>query len=173
MNDRRRKIQYELAFAGEDRGEAPNVSGEGTESFAAKRRAESPAVDEQLMEEVCGRENCQRALARVKANKGSPGIDGMTVGELPGFLKQQWPVIREQLRSGAYEPQPVKRVEIPKPDGGVRKPGIPTVLDRFVTAGGAAGSAKQVGPDVLRTQPRVSPRKIGASGGSEGTAVYG
>src|SRR5256886_198287 len=108
------------------------ASVEGTEALAAKCRSESPAIGEQLMEEVCERENCKQALARVKANKGSPGVDGMTVGELPGYLKQHWPVIREQLMSGAYVPQPVKRVEIPKPDGGVRKLGIPTVLDRFI-----------------------------------------
>jgi RNA-directed DNA polymerase len=84
------------------------------------------------MEEVCERENCKRALARVKANKGSAGVDGRTVQQLPGFLKQHWPVIREQLLNGTYEPQPVKRVEIPKPDGGKRKLGIPTVLDRFI-----------------------------------------
>lgn len=105
---------------------------EGTESFTAERRAETPAIGERLMEEVCERENCKRALARVRANKGSAGVDGVTVQQLPGFLKQHWPVIREQLLSGTYEPQPVKRVEIPKPDGGKRKLGIPTVLDRFI-----------------------------------------
>ncbi|MBV8809104.1 MAG: group II intron reverse transcriptase/maturase [Acidobacteriaceae bacterium] len=89
------------------------------------------------MEEVCERENCKQALARVKANKGSAGVDGMTVHELPDFLKEHWPAIRQQLLSGTYKPQPVKRVEIPKPDGnrfsaGVRKLGIPTVLDRFI-----------------------------------------
>jgi RNA-directed DNA polymerase len=84
------------------------------------------------MEEVCGRENCKQALKRVKANKGSAGVDGMSVQQLPEYLKRYWPAIREQLLSGTYEPQPVKRVEIPKPDGGVRKLGIPTVLDRFI-----------------------------------------
>jgi RNA-directed DNA polymerase len=84
------------------------------------------------MEEVCGRENCKEALARVKANKGSAGVDGMSVEQLPEHLKEHWPAIREQLLSGTYRPQPVRRVEIPKPDGGVRKLGIPTVLDRFV-----------------------------------------
>ena len=84
------------------------------------------------MEEVCERENCKRALARVKANKGSAGVDGMTVRQLPEYLKRHWPDIREQLLSGTYKPQPVKRVEIPKPDGGIRKLGIPTVLDRFI-----------------------------------------
>jgi RNA-directed DNA polymerase len=84
------------------------------------------------MEEVCERENCWQAYKRVKANKGSPGIDGMKVGELSGYLKQHWPSIREQLLCGTYQPQPVRRVEIPKPDGGVRKLGIPTVLDRLI-----------------------------------------
>jgi RNA-directed DNA polymerase len=113
-------------------GEARRAAGEGTESFTAKRQTESPAIGEQLMEEVCERENCKQALARVKANKGSPGVDGMTVHDLPGYLQQHWPAIREQLLNGTYEPQPVKRVEIPKPDGGVRKLGIPTVMDRFI-----------------------------------------
>ena len=131
MGDKRQKNQRVLAFLEEGRSEAPRASGEGTESLTAKRRAESPAIGEALMEEVCERENCKQALARVKANKGSPGVDGMTVQQLPGFLQQHWPVIREQLLSGTYKPQPVRRVEIPKPDGGVRKLGIPTVLDRF------------------------------------------
>lgn len=132
MGDKRQKNQLVLAFDEEDRGEAPKGLDEGIESFTAKRGAESPAIDEQLMEEVCGRENCKQALARVKANKGSPGMDGITVHELPEYLKQHWPTIREHLLSGTYVPQPVRRVEIPKPDGGVRKLGIPTVLDRFV-----------------------------------------
>jgi len=132
MSDRRQKNQLELAFTDKSRSEAPRVSGRGTESFVAKRRAESPAIGERLMEEVCERENCKRALARVKANKGSAGVDGMTVQQLPEFLKRHWPAIREQLLSGTYEPQPVRRVEIPKPGGGKRKLGIPTVLDRFI-----------------------------------------
>jgi RNA-directed DNA polymerase len=84
------------------------------------------------MEEVCERSNCLQALKRVKSNKGSAGIDGMRVGQLPSYLKEHWPAIREQLLSGTYRPQPVKRVEIAKPDGGVRQLGIPTVLDRMV-----------------------------------------
>src|SRR3954447_1279238 len=84
------------------------------------------------MEEVCERDNLKEALRQVKVNKGSAGIDRMTVGQLDDYLKQQWPVIREQLLKGTYEPKPVRRVEIPKPDGGVRKLGIPTVLDRLV-----------------------------------------
>jgi len=70
------------------------------------------------MEEVGEWENCKQALQRVKANKGSPGVDGMTVDELPDYLKQHGPEIGEQLRTGTYEPKPVRRVEIPKPDKG-------------------------------------------------------
>jgi RNA-directed DNA polymerase len=132
MSDKRQKNQLELAFTDESRSEAPRVSAEGTEPLVAECRTESPAIGEQLMEEVCERENCKQALARIKANKGSAGMDGMTVQQLPEFLKQHWPAIREQLLGGTYKPQPVKRVEIPKPDGGVRKLGIPTVLDRFI-----------------------------------------
>ncbi|HUE54543.1 MAG TPA: group II intron reverse transcriptase/maturase [Candidatus Udaeobacter sp.] len=132
MSDRRQKNQLGLAFPAEGRSEAPRAAEEGTESLAAKRRIESSAITEQLMEEVCERENCKQALRRVKANKGSPGVDGMTVHELLAYLKQHWTTLREQLRNGTYKPQPVKRVEIPKPDGGVRKLGIPTVLDRFI-----------------------------------------
>jgi len=132
MSDKRQKNQLELAFTEMSRSEAPRDSGEGTETPRAKREAESMAISEQLMEAVCERQNCRQALARVKSNKGSAGIDGMTVEQLPAYLKQHWPTIREQLLRGTYKPQPVKRVEIPKPDGGVRKLGIPTVLDRFI-----------------------------------------
>ena len=85
MNDKRQKnqLQMALAFTGEGRSEAPRAPREGTESCTAKYATESPAGEEQLMEEVCGRENCQQALRRVKANKGSPGIDGMKVHHAP------------------------------------------------------------------------------------------
>jgi RNA-directed DNA polymerase len=89
-----------LAFREESRREAPRASREGSESLAAKRRTESPAIGEPWMEEVCERENGKQALARVKANKGSPGVDGMTVHDLPGHLKQHWPALREQLWNG-------------------------------------------------------------------------
>jgi len=136
MSGKRQKTRPEqlgLAFAPADRSEAPEAGAEGTEPLTAKRAYESPAGTERLMEEVCEQENCQQALRRVKANKGSPGVDGMPVRVLADYLKQHWPAIREQLLSGTYRPQPVKRVEIDKPDGGgVRKLGVPTVLDRFI-----------------------------------------
>ena len=84
------------------------------------------------MEEVCERGNLERALKRVESNRGSPGVDGMSVGDLRGYLVDHWPAIREQLLNGAYKPMPVKRVDIPKPGGGVRQLGVPTVLDRFI-----------------------------------------
>jgi RNA-directed DNA polymerase len=132
MSDKRQKNQLELAFTEMSRSEAPRDSGEGTEALMAERKAESMVSSAQLTEEVCERKNCEQALARVKSNKGSAGIDGMTVEELPAYLKRHWPTLREQLLSGTYKPQPVKRVEIPKPDGGIRQLGIPTVLDRFI-----------------------------------------
>ncbi len=133
MSEERQKIQYELAFPAAQRSEAPGTVEGGTESRVAKRGTESPAETERLMEEVVEGENLKAALKRVRANKGSPGVDGMTVHALPEYLKEHWPVIREQLLRGTYKPQPVRRKEIDKPDGGgVRKLGIPTVLDRFI-----------------------------------------
>src|ERR671927_855683 len=132
MSDKRQNNQLVLAFAETSRSEAPRDSVEGTETLMAKCEAESKADSEQLMEAVCERKNCEQALARVKSNKGSAGSDGMTVEQLPAYLKKHWPTIREQLLSGNYKPQPVRRVEIPKPDGGMRKLGIPTVLDRLI-----------------------------------------
>jgi RNA-directed DNA polymerase len=136
MNGRRQKNRPEqevLAFPAESRSDAPKPAEQGTETFMAKHRTESLAGSERLMEEVCELENCKQALQRVKTNKGSPGVDGMTVDELPEYLKQHELEIGEQLRNGTYQPRPVRRVEIPKPDGnGVRKLGIPCVLDRFV-----------------------------------------
>ena len=132
MVGKRQKNQERLAWPEGARSEAPRTSGAGTEPAAAEHGTQSPAATSPRMEEVCERENLRAALKRVQANRGSPGGDGMTVAELPAYLKEHWPEIREQLLSGSYRPQPVKRVEIPKPDGGVRKLGIPTVLDRFI-----------------------------------------
>ncbi len=132
MSGKRQNNQLRLAFAAESRGESPVAAAEGTELPVAKREVESPTQTDSLMEEVCQSENLWKALKRVQANQGAPGVDGMTVRKLPKHLKRHWPKIREQLLDGTYRPQPVKRVEIPKPDGGVRKLGIPTALDRFI-----------------------------------------
>jgi RNA-directed DNA polymerase len=128
----RQKNQMELAFGTGGEGETFKARTEGTESPVAKRATESPAAIERLMEEVCERNNCWQAWKRVKANQGSPGMDGTTIRQFPSYLKQHWPSIREQLLQGTYQPQPGKRVEIPKADGGVRQLGIPTVLDRLI-----------------------------------------
>jgi RNA-directed DNA polymerase len=133
QRQKNRPEQEVLAFPVEGRSDAPKTTEKGTETLVAKRKTESLAGTERLMEEVCELENCKQALQRVKANKGSPGVDGMTVDELPEYLKQRGLEIGEQLRNGTYQPQPVRRVEIPKPDGnGVRELGIPCVLDRFI-----------------------------------------
>lgn len=131
-SDMQQNIQIELNFSPAPAGEACDAGREETESLPATCDSQSPSSTNRLMEEVCERENLKEALQRVKANKGSAGIDGMTVGGIADYLRQHWPAIREQLLSGTYEPKPVRRVEIPKPDGGVRKLGIPTVLDRFI-----------------------------------------
>jgi RNA-directed DNA polymerase len=131
-SDMRQNIQTELDFSSTPTGEAREAGREETESPPVVRDPESPASTNRMMEAVCERENLKEALRRVKANKGSAGVDGMTVGGITDYLKQHWPAIREQLMNGTYEPKPVRRVEIPKPDGGVRKLGIPTVLDRLI-----------------------------------------
>ena len=131
-NDQRQNIQ-KLDFPSEPTGAARQTGRKETESSPAVHEPENPANTSRLMEEVCERENLLEALRRVKANKGSAGIDGMTVDQLSGYLKEHWLTIREQLLHGTYEPQPVRRVEIEKPDGGgMRKLGIPTTLDRFL-----------------------------------------
>jgi RNA-directed DNA polymerase len=131
-SDKRQNIQLALDFSSLPAGEACAAGREETESPLAAQGTENPAHTNQLMEEVCERENLKEAWPQVKANKGSGGIDGMTVDELDDYLKQHWPAIREQLFNGTYEPQPVRRVQIPKPDGGMRQLGIPSVLDRFI-----------------------------------------
>jgi RNA-directed DNA polymerase len=131
-SDTQQNIQIELNFSVTPAGEAREAGREETESQLTMHAPERPAGTTRLMEEICDRENMEEALRRVKANKGSAGIDGMTVGGIADYLKQHWPAVRERLLNGTYEPNPVRRVEIPKPDGGVRKLGIPTVLDRLI-----------------------------------------
>jgi retron-type reverse transcriptase len=108
---------------------------------AATERSEVVARTEELIHEAQGtalleraleRGNRQRALRRVERNRGAPGVDGMETGQLRAYLQVHWPGIREQLLAGTYQPQPVRRVEIPKPDGKVRELGIPTVVDRLI-----------------------------------------
>src|SRR5438309_9917573 len=130
--DKRLNIQLRLDFSSVPTGEAWQAGREDIESPSVMSKPERPANTSRIMEEVCERANLKEALRQVRGNKGSAGVDRMTVDQLGDYLKQHWPAIREQLLSGIYRPKPVKRVEIPKPDGGVRKLGIPTVLDRFL-----------------------------------------
>src|SRR6516162_9998720 len=132
MSGKRQKIQYSLALEPGDQGETPVSGSKRAEPIVAKPAPESPALTEQLMEEVCDRENLERAWKRVRQNKGSPGVDGMTIENARDYLREHWPSIRSQLLEGTYQPKPVKRVEIPKPDGGVRKLGVPCVVDRLI-----------------------------------------
>src|SRR5258707_14206037 len=132
-SDTQQNIQGRMGFSSSPAGEAHEAGREETESLPTVHGPERPASTNRLMEEVCERENLKEALRRVKANRGSAGVDGMTVDEITGYLKQHWPAIRERLLNGTYEPKPVRRVAIRKPDGGgMRKLGIPTVLDRFI-----------------------------------------
>lgn len=128
---KRQKIQDQLALPGMERSESPNTPGEGIEAHPASHETGEPAT-EGLMEWILQPENLKQALKRVIQNRGAGGVDGMTVKELPKYLKTHWPKIREELFKGEYRPQAVKRVEIPKPTGGTRQLGIPTALDRFV-----------------------------------------
>lgn len=116
---------------GAGQGEAPEALNKSVANVMVKDARES-LKSETLMEEVVERDNLCRALHKVIANKGAPGIDGMTVEQLPKYLKETWLNIKEQLLTTKYRPKPVRRVEIPKPDGGIRRLGIPTVLDRLI-----------------------------------------
>ena len=104
----------------------------GDESAFGIGRDGAPVSQVNLLERVLEADNLQRALRQVRRNRGAPGIDGMTVEELPEFLKEHWSRQKESLLNGFYKPQPVRRVTIPKPGGGERQLGVPTVLDRFL-----------------------------------------
>src|ERR1700758_1359902 len=126
------KTQRELGSGRGATGEARSAPSRETESCAARPDIERPAATGPSMEAIVERENLRKALERVKRNKGAPGLDGMSVEDLVPYLKEHWPTIRSQLLDGSYQPQPVRRVEIPKASGGTRPLGIPTVLDRFI-----------------------------------------
>ena len=132
MTEQRLTEQLRLVFTAVTEDYSRSAVRGDAESVVAEREPERPAVNSSLMEAVCERENLKKALRRVKANKGSPGVDGMTVEQLPDYLRAHWPQHREELLQGTYTPSPVRRVEIPKSDGGIRKLGVPTALDRFV-----------------------------------------
>jgi len=128
----RQKIQLELALEAAGKGEARTPVLEGREARAAAPITENPAAIGPSMEAIVERDNVRKALAQVRRNKGAPGADDMSVDDLGVHLKDHWLEIKAQLLAGSYRPQPVRRMEIPKPTGGVRALGIPTVLDRFI-----------------------------------------
>ena len=125
---RQKAEQMELSL--EDRGEAPRVERSG-EALTAMNEIARSGTD-RLMEETVGYANVELALKQVRRNKGGPGVDGMTVEELPHYVAKHWESLRTQLLAGTYQPKPVKRQEIDKEGGGVRVLGIPCALDRFI-----------------------------------------
>src|SRR6267378_1315631 len=132
MTKSRPPYQLELALPRPGRGEAPRLDRQEVEAVTATAEPESPASTEHLMEAICAPDNIEAALRAVVRNKGAPGVDGITVKQLPGILKARWSEIEDQLLQGRYQPQPVRRVKIPKPAGGTRNLGIPTVIDRVI-----------------------------------------
>lgn len=125
-----RKEQRGLYIIG--KGETLKHENRAAESKVADCKPESPTETSDMMERICESRNVERAMKQVTRNKGCSGIDGMKTEELAGYLTKNWLEVKKQLLVGEYKPKPVKRVEIPKRDGGVRKLGIPTVLDRFI-----------------------------------------
>lgn len=132
MTTPRPPYQLELALLMPGRGEAPRRDAQEVEVATATAEPESPASTEHLMEAICDPDNIEAALRAVVRNRGAPGVDGITVKQLPGILAARWPEIEDQLLQGRYQPQPVRRVEIPKPAGGTRNLGIPIVIDRVI-----------------------------------------
>ena len=132
MRQENQDKQLLLAFESQRRGAAPETELRGVEALAAKRDPEPAALEAYLMEEICQPENLKNAWKRVRRNKGGPGVDGMTIEQAGVYLREHWPTLRTQLLEGTYEPQPVKREEILKPGGGIRKLGVPCVIDRLI-----------------------------------------
>src|SRR6202521_6409034 len=132
MTTTRSPYQLELALPMPGRGEAPRRDAQEVEAVTATTEPESPAQTANLMEAICDPDNIEAALRAGARNKGAPGVDGITVRQLPGLLKARWPEIEHQLLQGRYQPQSVRRVQIPKPAGGTRDLGIPTVIERVI-----------------------------------------
>jgi RNA-directed DNA polymerase len=126
----KRQMPEQLGLPLKGRGEAPMVQRSGEAPTMASGMGRSGA--DHLMERMVERGNVKLALARVRENRGSPGVNGTTVDELPRYLAEHWQEVREQLLAGTYPPKPVLRQEIPKASSGTRQLGIPCVLDRLI-----------------------------------------
>jgi RNA-directed DNA polymerase len=127
MDGKQQKNRFKSTLNGGERGEALQAPAQGSEPSVAENENGERRTD-RMMEEILERENLKAALQAVLKNKGAPGVDGMTVEALTGYLKENYARIRAQLLEGKYAPQPVRRLEIPKAGGGVRKLGVPTVV---------------------------------------------
>ena len=158
MTTTRPPYQLELALPIPGRGEAPRRDAQEVEAVTATIEPKRPATTAHPMEAICDPDNIEAALRAVVRNKGAPGVDGSTVRRLPGTLKARWPEIEEQLLQGRYQPHPVHRVRIPKPGGGTRNLGIPTVIDRVIQQPG---------------EPRMTDGRGGGAGrGSAGSPAH-
>jgi RNA-directed DNA polymerase len=151
-------------------GEARSAAAQEAEIGTAEACLERPAAAGPSMESIVERNNMRRALEQVRRNKGAPGADGMTVNALASYLKEHWSAIRAQLLGGTYRPQPVRRVEIPKASGGVRRLGIPCVNDRLIQQ--AALQVLQVDWDPTFSEHSYVPAgSLGASSGETGAGT--
>jgi len=134
MNDTRSKVQrqLELTFPDVRPGEAGEPPAGGIEPFVAASEPEHPVKHELSMETICGESNFRHAWEHVRSGGKAAGVDGLSIDEAERVFWEQWPELRKQLLEGTYQPQPVRRHEIAKPDGGVRCLGIPTFIDRAI-----------------------------------------
>ncbi len=152
-------------------GRYPSGLHDGAETGTAasgQTKAEVPLT----METVITRENLMLVYQRVVENKGAAGVDNLKASELKPWLKQHWPVIRQALIEGSYQPQAIRRMDIPKPDGGVRTLGIPTVMDRLIQQADSAAVKRYRGQRLLRVQLRLQAGPQRLAGGATGTALH-
>src|SRR5215212_2589363 len=171
MTPLRPPCQLELALPMPGRSEAPRPEAQEVEAVTATAEPESLALTDHLMEAICAPDNLEAALRAVVRNKGAPGIDGITVKQLPGVLQARWPEIEGQLRQGRYQPQPVRRVTIPKPAGGTRNLGIPTVIDRVIQQAVLQRLQPLWDPTVQRAQLRLPAGPLRPPSGGAGASL--
>lgn len=132
---------------------------------------EKREMNSELLEDVLASDNLAQAWKRVKANKGAPGIDGVTIGDFPDHARAHWPAVRQQIIEGRYQPQAVRRVEIPKADGGKRLLGIPTVMDRVIQQACRPSAYTDIRPDILGVELRFPTRPQCTPGDQAGAAT--